>query len=229
MSMTTQPPADPMTVLAPGSDAHGRMLKFLKDRIDLSEKKMGNFYPRWRVNERKVQAYVNLPDYERLWNEGNKKGLPPKIVSIQVPYSFAVIQTVVTYLIHTFCGRQPIFQVGTYNEMANEARNMEIMLQYNCDKTKLILQIYEMLMSAQVYQFGAVRVGWLNEYKERTVVTPQMMYGFDGLPVSQNMIKSRQRKLCYSGNAVEHIDPFLFFPDPNVPMSRVNRDGDFVF
>lgn len=230
MSMTaSQPPADPMSVLAAGSDTHAKMVKFLKDRLETSERKMGNFYPRWRVNERKVQGYVNLPDYEKIWEEGNKKGAPPKVVSIQIPYSFAVIQTIVTYLIHTFCGRQPIFQVGTYNEMANEARNMEIMLQYNCDHSKIILQIYEMLMSSQVYQFGAVRVGWVNEYKNRTLTQQIPTYDMYGMPGAMQTVASRQQRLVYSGNTVDHIDPFLFFPDPNVPMSRVNRDGDFVF
>jgi hypothetical protein len=36
-------------------------------------------------------------------------------------------------------------------------------------------------------------------------------------------------ELVYSGNIVESIDPFLFFPDPHVPMTEVSRKGEFVF
>lgn len=220
----------PMEILTPGSEPHSRMLKFLNDRLELSEKKMGDFYPRWRVNERKVQAYIDLPNYERMLKEANEKGRPPKVVSIQVPYSFAVIQTVVTYLLHTFCGRQPMFQVGSYNgEHATAARNMELMLQFNVDRAKLILQLYEMLFSAQVYQFGALRVGWCEDYTERSVAQQVPQFTMLGLPVGQKTVTTRQRVLTYSGNTADHIDPFLFFPDPNVPMTRVNREGDFVF
>jgi hypothetical protein len=33
----------------------------------------------------------------------------------------------------------------------------------------------------------------------------------------------------FSGNWVESVDPFMFFPDPRVPMAEVNRRGEFVF
>lgn len=218
-----------MEILQPGTDAHAKVLKMLNDRLELSEKKMSEFYPRWRVNERKVQAYIDLPNYEKLLQEGNDKGAPPKIVNISIPYSFAVIQTVVTYLLHTFCGRQPIFQVGSYKgEDATKARNLEIMMQFNADRTRLILQIYEMLFTSQVYQFGVVRVGWQDEYRMRTVKKPMPQFSLGGMQLPGE-VKVREKVLTYSGNVVDCIDPFLFFPDPNVPMTRVNRDGDFTF
>lgn len=220
----------PSETLVPNSPEHAKLLKFLNDRLQMSERKMGDFYPRWRVNERKVQAYVDLPDYEKIYQQANDKSKPPKVVSLQVPYSFAVIQTVVTYLLHTFCGRQPIFQVGAYDgEKAVNARNLEIMMQFNADYTKLILQLYEMLFSAQVYQFGAVRVGWATETQQRMVKKQTPQFNFFGMNIGTSQIEEKVNTLVYSGNEVQHIDPFLFFPDPNVPMTRVNREGDFVF
>lgn len=222
-------PVDFKEILRPGSPTHAKLLKMVVDRLEYSERKMSDFYPRWRVNERKFQAYIDLPDYEALLAAQNNKGKPAKVVSIQVPYSFAVVQTIVTYLLHTFCGRQPIFQVGSYGDQSTAARNMEIMLQHNAETTKLVLQLYEMLTSAQVYQCGIVRVGWVDEYKYRTRMAPTPKFDLAGMQTGVNQVPQRVQTLVYSGNDVSHIDPFLFFPDPTVPMTRVNKDGDFVF
>ena len=219
-----------MIELTPGTDAHAKVVKYLKDRLERSERAMGDFYPRWRVNEQKLQAYIHLKDYERLLEAQNKKGFAPRVVSLIMPYSYAVTQTIITYLIHTFCGRQPIFQVSSNNgNKANQARKLEQMLQYNADHTKLILQIFMMLQNAEVYQFGAVRVNWSEEYRFRTQMGQVTTYSMFGEPIGQAGIPQRVRELTYSGNEVESIDPFLFFPDPSVPMTRVSRDGEYVF
>jgi hypothetical protein len=42
-------------------------------------------------------------------------------------------------------------------------------------------------------------------------------------------MKQRQRQLVFEGNKCQNIDPFMFFPDPRVPMAEVSRRGEFVF
>lgn len=219
-----------MIDLAPGTPEHRKVLSYLKERLEFSERKMADFYPRWRVNERKLQAYVTLEDYERILDAQNRRGKPPKVVSLVMPYAHAVVQTTVTYLIHTFCGRQPIFQVSSYDgTQAKQARNLEKMLQYNADKTKLILQIYNMLTNAEVYQFGVVRVGWQDDVRERQRTQSVPAYDMYGMATGSTSIQSRVQELVYSGNVVQSIDPFLFFPDPTVPMTQVSRYGEYVF
>jgi hypothetical protein len=219
-----------MVELNPGTPEHARVLKYVKDRLERSERAMSDFYARWRVNERKLQAYVTLSEHEKILDAMNKRGKPPKIVSLVMPYAHAVVQTTVTYLIHTFCGRQPIFQVSSYDGgKAENARKLEKLLQYNADHTKLILQIYNMLMNAEVYQFGVLKVSWQNEKRARTRMQPVQTYDLGGFVSGTTMIPSRIEELVYSGNVVESIDPFLFFPDPSVPMTEVSRYGEFVF
>lgn len=219
-----------MVDLSPGTPEHARVLKYVKDRLERSERAMSDFYARWRVNERKLQAYVTLSEYERVLDSMNKRGKPPKIVSLVMPYAHAVVQTTVTYLIHTFCGRQPIFQVSSYDgARAEAARKLEKLLQYNADHTKLILQIYNMLMNAEVYQVGVLKVSWQDERRARTRMQPVQTYDLGGFVSGTQMIPTRIEELVYSGNVVESIDPFLFFPDPSVPMTEVSRYGEFVF
>ena len=73
-------------------------------------------------------------------------------LTIQVPYMFSTINTIVTYLFHTFCARKPMFQVNTYKqETMKSAQTIETVLQYNADAKRLIKQLYKFLWDGQVY------------------------------------------------------------------------------
>lgn len=223
--------AKPIERLIPGSELHGKVLAYLLERIDMSQRAMQNFYSRWRVNEMKYQAYIDLEDFEKLLKNMNDAGEPPTALKITVPYSFATINTIVTYLLHTFAGRKPIFQVGSLRpETAQSSRLMEQVLQYNADRVRLVKLIYQVLMDTQLYGVGIYRTAWKKEMKMRTVYKEEQQAVF-GLP-SQGpgkKVRVRENRLVYSGNDVDTIDPFMFLPDPRVPMQTVNRKGEFVF
>lgn len=214
----------PIDRLKPGSDLHRKVLTYLLERLNFSEKNMAGFYARWQAQEKRVQAYVDLADWEQTLKDLNDSGKPAAAVSITVPYSFATIQTIVTYLIQTFAGRKPMFQIGSHKKETMEgAQMLELVLQYNADNTRLIKQLFQYLFDGQLYGLGIIRTQWKNETKKRTVWIPP-----EGDPTGK-MQKQRIDKLVYSGNECEAIDPFMFFPDPRVPMIEVNRKGEFCF
>lgn len=217
-------------ILRPGSDSHKRVLEHLTTRIDFSERKMKQFYPRWQTLEAKVQAYIQLPDYEQILKNMNDAKKPPQVVSVVVPYSFATIATIVTYLLHTFCGRKPILQVSSYRGSKSQAaRNMEMMLGYQADHSRLIKHLFVYLQNSQLYGLGVLRTEWTNVRAPRTKRVAIPTYSFEGQVTGQVNRPSRNMVTVYSGNTVEAIDPFMFFPDPRVPMTEVSQKGEFVF
>lgn len=221
---------EPIELLTPGSDAHAKVLKYLLDRLKYSEREMSNFYDRWAANEKKFQAYIDLPDYEKMLAEMNKSGKSPNVTSITVPYAFATIWTIVTYLLHTFCGRNPMFQVGSRGaEGEASSQKMEVVLQYNADHTRLIKKMVQHFLDGEIYGLGVFHTKWKVDIKKRTVWRSQSPAG----PVMPNMpsqqMKFREEKVVYEGNEVSNIDPFMFFPDPRIPMSEVNKRGEFCF
>lgn len=220
----------PIDKLVPQSELHNTVLQYLLRRLNYSERTMTQFYSRWNASERKIQAYINLPDYENQLKQMNKTGTPPAVVSITVPYSFATIWTIVTYLTHTFCGQKPIFQVSAYKEESIEATAyMETILQYNSDHTRLILRLIQWFLDAETYGVGVIRCLWDTEKANRTVWTNQPVGG-QIMPGSPKMsMRQRQEKTVFEGNKVASIDPFMFFPDPRVPMAEVNKRGEFCF
>ena len=218
----------PIDRLVPNSQLHNDVLAKLVGRLDYSERSMQAFYSRWNVNEKKVQAYINLPDYEKVLKEMTKAAEPPQIVSITVPYTYATIWTIVTYLVHTFCGQKPIFKIeANSGESVKPAANMELVLQYNADHTKLVAALFQWFLDDAMYGVGVTRTLWSVEKAKRTVWQAQPMV--PGLASSIQKVRMRVEKVTYEGNSVVNVDPFLFFPDPRVPMSQVARNGEFVF
>jgi hypothetical protein len=229
-SVESTQPERPIDKLIPQSELHNNVLQYILRRLNYSERTMTQFYSRWNSNERKIQAYINLPDYEQQMKQMNKTGAPPAVVSITVPYAFATIWTIVTYLTHTFCGQKPMFQVSSYKaEGIQPAQYMETMLQYNADHTKLILRFIQWFLDAETYGMGAIRCLWDEEFGTRT----RWQEGSPGgllMPNAAPMkIKTRQKQKIFEGNKCQNIDPFMFFPDPRVAMSEVSRRGEFVF
>lgn len=208
-------------------DLHCKVKDYLMDRITYSEQEMAKLKPRWRVNEKKYQAYVTLNKWEEELKKLTDSGQPPKVVSIVVPYTFATISTIVTYLIHTYAGRKPMFQVGSNKaETAASARNMELKLQYDAEHTRLIKHLFQFLLDGQQYGVGVLRCQWNKEQKIRTRWQSIQAPGSTG---PAQMTKTRGLETTFEGNEICSIDPYAFLPDPRVPMSEVNKKGEWVF
>lgn len=227
----------PINLVKPGSPRHTTVLDYLVKRINMSERKMSQFYSRWRVAERRVQAYIDLNDYERLLKSQNKDSKSPLATEITVPYCFATQATIVTYLVQTFLGRKPIFQIDNYKgEAAQNAQKMEIVLQYNADATRLQKHLFQFFNDGELYGLGVLRTAWKKKQAMRTnfskpLVDPGNSPFLQGLinAVGGGPRKTRALRTVYEGNDVCSVDPFMFFPDPRVPMQDVNRRGEFVW
>jgi len=216
--------------LVPESAFHDEIKKRVLDRLQMSERKMAQFYSRWAANEKKLQAYIDLPKYEQQLKEMSRKGEPPQIVSVVIPYSYATIWTIVTYMVHTFCGNKPIFPVSTYRgESAKAAGYMETVLQYNADHTRMISALFQFFMDAEQYGVGVLRPLWMEEYGMRTTWSEESLTGLLMPGTARQKVRKREKKKVSEYNEVVNVDPFQFFPDPRVPMAQVAKRGEFVF
>lgn len=220
----------PIDVLRPNSERHRKVRTYLLDRIDASERAMSEFYSRWQANEKRIQAYIDLPDYEKALKEMSDSGKPPQPYNVVIPYSYATVSTIVTYLIHTFAGRKPMFQVGAMKrETVRSAQMMEQVLQYQSDHTRLIRTLFQYFNDASTYGVGVLKTLWKTERAQRTVWRSQPIFGFLDVNLGQQKYKTKEWRTVYEGNEIECIDPYMFFPDPRVPMTEVNRRGEYVF
>ncbi|KKL48578.1 hypothetical protein LCGC14_2324130, partial [marine sediment metagenome] len=221
----------PIDTLGPDTKKHNDLRDYLLERIRASERKMQGFYSRWEANERRVQAYIELPDAEKLLQEMNESGEPPKITAVTIPYSFATISTIVTFLMHAFCGRKPLFQVGSHKKETSEAALLvELVLQYNADHVRMVKHLYQYFWDAELYGVGIMRTQWQVDKQVRPVWKERPAnYAGAMIPGPPEAYRASEERTVFEGTKVISIDPFMFFPDPRVPMEEVNTRGEFVF
>lgn len=221
-----------LDVLKPGSEHHKYVLNYLLEQIKMSEDAMSKFYPRWQIAERKMQAYLHLPNYEQMLKDMNDSSKPPAPAIIMFPYKYAVVSTIVTYGMNVFCGKDPYFNLSADGkEAADVVRYMEAMLQRHNEKTKAIARIWQLLLDGEIYGCGIVRCAWKSKTGKKTVVRPpteveRLAAGGQQLP---SMLRAAEERVLWAGNDLCNIDPFMFFPDPNVPMAEVSERGEFVY
>lgn len=212
--------------IRPQSETHKKLLSRVRGQISESYSAMSKFYPRWRMRELEYQAYVTSEDYEKKYSSACKdkelSNVKKQEANIIVPYSFSTIRTIATYLANVFLGRKPIFQVGTYNaRLIENARNMEKLLQYNAEHTKLVKEFTQWLYSGEIYGLGVLKTSFVTEQAPRTTVLID--------PTTGGPLRTSTLTTIYQGNLAENIDPFMFFPDPRVPMLEVAKRGEFVY
>jgi len=205
------------------SENHQKLLTFVRERISSSEKEMCKFYPRWRAAELRLLAFA-----ESQLAKGKHKSMckgeidPHQEIrrDVAVPYIFSTMQTICTYMIQTFAGRKPMLQLGAYDpENLKKARLMEKKIQYDGDHTKIINKFWSWFWNSQLYGTGILHVEWDIKRALRREISSKP----DGTATRKASVQT-----TFEGNSTTVVDPFLFFPDPSVPMSEVATEGEFV-
>lgn len=229
-SLSARADGAPIDQLKPGSEVHQRVLDYLLKRLDASEREMRNFYARWRVNEKKYQAYIDLPDWEQTIKDMNDQGSPPIAVPLIIPYSYATISTIVTFILHSFTGKRPYFTVGSYkDELVENAQNMELKLQYDLEHVRFAREMHQFAQDVAIYGLGVFQTGWMIQQRKITVRAQEPQVSIFGMGLGNKAVRRKEMRTVYEGNSLHTIDPFMFFPDPRVPMNKVNESGEFAF
>jgi len=206
-----------------GGKNHNKLLEAIKTQLNASQHEMSRFYDRWESNELRMQAHIDLRGKDALLRDQNNQGKQPSNIPIVIPYGYAAISTIVTYLTNVFASRKPIFTLGSYRgEDVYRAKNMENLLQFQADYMHLVGELWTQFNDVGTYGVGALKCSWDIIEEMRTTRSG------DQLGLGQTLT-TRAPKVVYEGNNVDALDPFYFFPDPRVAMAKVATEGEFVY
>ena len=205
--------------LRPGSDLHTKLKDRIMERANTSARKMGTRYSDWNAIDHTLTAYIPLSDAEQIVKSKDVR----KPVSVVFPYSYTILETLMSYFVAAFV-QDPIFRYeGTGPKDVIGAILLEKLIQVQCIKSKVGLNLHTMARDAFSYGFGAVTPTWISQKGKETVTLPSTSFlGFG--PKSRTM---EVDKVLYEGNALENIDPYLYLPDPTVPIHDPQA-GEFV-
>jgi len=210
--------------LKPGEELHQRLLSRLLRYGWEAAKVQSSRRPAWDEINKTLTGYISLSDKEMLV----KKKDPRKPVSIVFPYSYAILETLVSYLVAAFFPNPMFRYEGASPEDVAGAILMEKVIDLQCARNKVALNLHTMFRDACAYGFGAVAPYWLTRTGKKRTREAAGFYDGDGNFNETNSVRTlREDVIIFEGNAVTNIDPYNYLPDPNYSIHDVQK-GEYV-
>jgi len=209
--------------LRPQSQLHQRLVtKLLQHGLE-SSRISSNRFATWNDMDEKLTAYIPTSEKEKRVQAKDRR----KPVSIVFPYSYAILETLVSYLVAAFFP-DPIFRYeGVAPEDIGGAMLMQNVIALQASRNKVALNLHTMFRDASAYGFGVVSPQWSVKMGKKIIKTPNTFYGPDGREVTVGNTRSVEDTILFEGNSLINIDPYCYLPDPNVPIHDVQR-GEYV-
>ena len=207
--------------LRPDSDLHKSLRTKIWQRARESRNEIQKRFDSWREIDKTLTTYMPLKDKE----EDIKNKDDSKPVSIVFPYSYSMLEALLTYLSMAFF-QDPIFQyVGVEDDDTRGAMLMELVIKLHCIKNKVPLNIHTMLRDSLGYGVGITIPEWRKKYGKKPVKSSIITLSDLGEETinQTTMVQS----LLFEGNALSNIDPYMWLPDPSVSSSDIQK-GEFI-
>lgn len=214
----------PFESLKPGiSKLHKKFKEEVLKRARASYGVISNRFSSWNDIDKLLVTYVR-PDEEDL---EIKKLDPHKPIKIVFPYSYAVLETLLTHLSATFFNR-PVFRyTGSSPEDTVGAILLEMVIQKHCERFKVPLALHTMFRDALAYGIGPVAPAWEVCFGNRQVMQSQGVFN-DTLNrlLGRQPETTEERQVLFEGNVLHNIDPYCVLPDPGVSIHKL-QSGEF--
>lgn len=200
----------------------------LRLRIRAWQSRVSGKQEKWREAEEKVLAYVPETEVTRARKDGRRQGLPD-YVTIQIPYSYAVIMAAHTYITSVFLARHPVFQfTGRHGEAQHKTQALEAIIDYQVYNGGMLPYIYTWLYDALKYGYGVVCNYWEDRIEMVTELVEIHQQDPFGNPTGKKQkVQIPQPVRTYSGNRVFCVQPMDFVWDVRYPVRDFQR-GEYA-
>ena len=209
-----------------GSKLHEDVLRAVQARRTLSDLHYTERKSAWADAENSFRAYMPMREIERLRREKKLEG-GVDYVTIEIPFSLAMLLTAHNYWASTFLSRNPIYQFSARHggpQMNTEA--MEALIDYQVSVGEMLVPHYIWLMDVGKYGIGIVGSYWADEYTSITEQVEERVTWL-GLPTTAKKKRMATRRVPgYMGNRIYNVRPQNWYPDPRVATHRF-QEGEF--
>lgn len=203
--------------LRPGSKLHASIRDKIMERAFYSAKVMSNRHSDWNKIDHTLTAYIPASDAEKL--DKDKDSRTP--ISIVFPNSYTVLETLLSYFVAAFL-QDPIFRYeGQGPEDVIGGIMLEKVIQFQCMKNKVGLNLHTLARDCFAYGFGAATPTWKTEFGKKRIARIEK-----GLFRNKIVYDVLDDQLIFEGNSLDNIDPYLYLPDTTVPIHEPQK-GEF--
>ncbi len=206
--------------LKPDSDFHTELRNKIWQRARESRNEISKRFHSWNEIDRTLTAYIPLKDAEKQL----KKKDSTKPVSIVFPYSYTVLESLLTYMTMAFF-QDPMFQYeGVEDDDTIGAMLLELVIKIHCIKNKVPLALHTVLRDSLGYGVGIGIPGWKTQYG-RVPIKSKVITQSELGEQEENFVDFVD-ELIFEGNDLTNIDPYMLLPDPSVSSDKI-QSGEF--
>ena len=210
--------------LRPGSDLHQKIIDKCVTAYALnSARVIAERHPTWRAMDDTLQGYIDLSQEEQ-----EAIAEDPRIpVSIVFPYSYAILETLISYMVTAFFP-EPMFRYeGNGPEDTAGAFLLQALINLHCVRNKVALNLHTFFRDINAYGLGVVSPQWQLTRGMKITKSPTGILDSEGIFAEDGEETILEEGVIFEGNILENIDPYRYLPDPNVSVHDVQR-GAFV-
>jgi len=210
--------------LRPDSELHQKLRDKILMRAYEASGAIKKRFSSWNEVDKVLSTYIALDEDE----EDLKLDDSRKPVSIVFPYSYVILESILSYLLAAFF-QEPVFRYeGVSPEDTLGAIMMEKKIDLDCNRNKVMLPLHTIYRDSLAYGFGVGAPGWDVVMGRKTVKQDD---GFISALTQMFQKTGQSRKTVdatlFEGNDLTNIDPYLCLPDPNVAIHEVQKGEYF--
>jgi hypothetical protein len=207
--------------LKPGSALHTSIKDKLMQRARESRNEMSKRFDSWNNIDHLLTTYISLSDKEEIIKEKD----PYKPVSIIFPYTYSMLEALLTYLSLAFFQDPMFLYEGVGPEDVKGGMLMEMVVRLHCIKTKVALAVHTALRDSLAYGIGISVPGWERKLGRKPIKTNIVTESALGVTESPNV--EWVTETIFEGNRLDSVDPYMWLPDPTVGSHDV-QNGEYV-
>jgi len=206
--------------LKPGSDFHKSLRNKIWERARESRNEISKRFDSWNEIDKTLTVYIPLKDKEK----DLKAKDTSKPVSIVFPYTYSMLESLLTYLSMAFF-QDPMFQYeGVEDDDVIGGILLEMVIKIHCIKNKVPLAVHTSLRDSLAYGVGIGVPGWRKINGRAPIksnIVTQSELGESNITQVEFI-----EQLLFEGNDLTNIDPYMWLPDPSVS-SVDTQKGEF--
>jgi hypothetical protein len=209
--------------LKPGSDLHDDIVKRIMRYARKSAMVISERHPVWHDMDDKLTGYIALSDEEKKVKKADSR----KPISIVFPYTYAILETLMSYMMSAFIV-EPMFRYeGVGPEDIVGAFLLEKLVNLQVIRSKVALNLHTMFRDSNGYGIGVVSPQWEVKRGKRIVRRPTGYADTTGTTYTTGEETDVEDVVLFEGNTLVNVDPYRYLPDSTVPIHDVQK-GEFV-
>lgn len=206
------------------SELHKTVKNRIMEMARASQNYMSRRHSSWKQIDQVLTAYVPMDDEELKSLKKDSR----KPVSIVFPYTHAILEALLSYMVAAYF-QDPIFSYkGHGPEDVVGAILLTKAIDLHCNRTKVPLALHTMFRDAFAYGLGITVPTWKTQYS--TVYRPQergFISKLAGGFKPKDVVKIATEEMTFEGNELLNIDPYKALLDPNTPIQKFQESEFF--